>query len=110
MEKQRDSRFSEATDCVLCRSNAVVFIDGTDLMVDEVEFEELLEFCRHELAAFVRSKPTRVSSVYASDESTVCVNEVILPFHEFNDACARVTTHERYVIVYVSNALCAHFS
>ncbi len=37
LEKQCDGRLSEATYGIFSWANAVVFVDGADLMVDEVK-------------------------------------------------------------------------
>jgi hypothetical protein len=53
LKQQSNSGFSKAADSVLGRAYAIVLVDGADLMMNEVKFEEVLEFCGHEFAALV---------------------------------------------------------
>ena len=53
MKQQSDGCFSKSADSVLGWADAVVLINGADLMMNEVKFKEVLEFCGHEFTALV---------------------------------------------------------
>ena len=53
LKQQSNSCFSKSADSVLGRAYAIVLVNGADLMMNEVKFEEVLEFCGHEFAALV---------------------------------------------------------
>ena len=110
LKQQSDGCFSKSTDSVFGWAYAVVLINSADLMVNEMKFKEVLEFCGHELAALVCAQFAWVCTVDASNETAVCVDEVVFAFYKFHDASSRVAAYKGNEVVDVSDALCAHLS
>ena len=87
-----------------------MLINGADLMMNEVKFKEVLEFCGHELTTLVCPQFAWVCAVDASNKTAVCVGEVVFSFYEFHDARSRVAAYKGNEVVDVPDALCPHLS
>ena len=110
LKQQSDGCFSKSADSVFGWAYAVVLINSADLMVNEMKFKEVLEFCGHELTALVCAQFAWVCTVDASNEAAVCVDEVVFAFDKFDDTSSRIAAYEGYEVVDVSDTLCAHLS
>ena len=53
LKQQSDGCFSKSADSVFGWAYAVMLINSADLMVNEMKFKEVLEFCGHKLTALV---------------------------------------------------------